>query len=68
MNIDENKMIMKTYENKMRRILGVSKSLQFKILAKLTKAQNWRKLSVSPIGLTLSGIFSTEIISNYIVL
>ena len=39
-----------------------------KILAKLTSAQIWRKLSVSRIRLTHSGTSSTKIISNYIVL
>ena len=31
-------------------------------------AQNWRKLSVSPISLTPSGTSSSKLISNYIVL
>ena len=34
----------------------------------LTGAQNWRKLSVSPISLTLSGSSSYKIMSYYVVL
>ena len=44
------------------------KVFSWKILAKLTRAEIWRKLSVSGTRLTHSGTSSTKIISNYIVL
>ena len=56
-------------EDFLKAIQGVSKKVySWKILAKLTSAQNWQKLSVSPISFTPSGTSSTKIISNYIVL
>ena len=47
---------------------GVHKKVYSWKVLELTSAQNWRKLSVSPISLTPSCASSTKIISNYIVL